>query len=166
MPKGIYDRGKRLTTEEKAYNIARSRRCGNWSTGRRGQCVPLRLPEGYEDFHDFHDRCYIPTLACQDCGISFLIAQKQMEHDGRVTGKFRGIVCTACNQKRRFTVDGEFRYPPEHEAERRKTREYKNKYNAWCRRSRLNPEVRERRMANQRRCREKMKAKEAAADST
>ena len=168
MPRGVYDRSKAvfpsklLTPEEKAYNIKRSRLTGSWRTGRRGTCVPLKLPEGYTDYHDFHDRCYIPTLACQGCGISFLIAKKEMEHDGRKTGEFRGIVCSACNQKRKYTLDGDFKYPPEHETERLKSREHKDKYNAWCRKTRLIPEVRERRLENQRRHRAKKKAEAAA----
>ncbi|MCH9838123.1 hypothetical protein K0U83_20845, partial [bacterium] len=109
MPRG---KKKQLSDDERRFNSRRRARVQNWKNSK--VCVPLVLPDEYDSWHDFHDKAYLGATECDDCGFVFgdpgptgECGGRRLEHVGRNTGEWRGVVCNGCNIARRWSVDGD-----------------------------------------------------------
>ena len=108
-------RPRTLTDDQRLYNHRRSHRVNQWKH------VGLKLPEGFSDYTDFHDRHYLGAKTCdgpgdgskctvvfKDPGPTGECGGRDMEHC-HDTKQFRGVCCRTCNILRRYTLDGEVR---------------------------------------------------------
>jgi len=76
----------------------------------------------YDDFDDLYE-VYIKTMNCSHCLKDFKNSRdRHLDHDHQ-TGKFRAIVCNACNVR-----DSYIKYPPQFTA---KDKEKQNKKEWW-----------------------------------